>query len=241
MSVYFISDVHLGNPYLASNPEPQRLLEAFFRTLAGPENELFIVGDFFDFWFEWKQVIPARHFSVLHQLRLLTDSGTRVHLLPGNHDFAFGSFLTRETGIQIHPEHYEFTRGGKRFHLWHGDGLHPRERSYRLLKRIIRHPLSISLFRLLHPDWGMKLADRVTGRYQHQSPEPTELLQAAEAYTRDLTAVGIDFVILGHLHHQYLRPLEEGTLLIIGDWINSFNYGEFHERSGQLTAHSFSL
>jgi UDP-2,3-diacylglucosamine hydrolase len=226
LSAYFISDAHLGR----SNPEiearKQKYLTEFLREVVQNGNYLFIVGDLFDFWFEWRWVIPKDAFSVLAELKSLVDCGVQVHYLAGNHDFALTGFLETEIGLAVHADDLDFTLDGRRFFIYHGDGLLSRDRGYRLLKKIIRHPWSVALYRLLHPDLGIAIA-RLTSRMSqdHLSLKYSEKDEAeSEEFARKKLQTGFNAVILAHSHNPQIKQFPEGIYVNLGEWMREFTF-----------------
>lgn len=232
--VYFISDAHLGE----NNPQRERLKEerliAFLRHIARDAAFLYVVGDLFDFWFEYKQAVPARHHRVLHQLAALVQGGTRIYYVVGNHDFWLGDFFTQEVGMKVSPEPMVVEHQGLKLFVAHGDGLAPKDRGYRLLKRILRHRINIWLYRQIHPDIGIplaKLASASSRAYTDQ--RALKLVMEYEQVAQQKLSQGFDAVILGHSHYPILRRFGDKIYLNIGDWIIHFTYGVLQE--GKLT------
>jgi UDP-2,3-diacylglucosamine hydrolase len=152
---YIISDTHLST----RTRDLERSVVSFLRHLPGRAGSLLINGDLFDFWFEWRSVMPRGHFRTLSALADLRDAGVDVLMLAGNHDCWGGDVLTEEVGLRYWVGEWNGLLAGWRAHVAHGDGLRELEdRRYRALRRVIRHPLSIRAFRWLHPDWASRLA-----------------------------------------------------------------------------------
>ena len=225
---YFISDVHI--PAKRDETENRRLL-IFLRFLDGIRETakcVFIVGDLFDFWFEYNYVIPKDYFIVLHHLAKLKEGGVEIHYLAGNHDFWLGNFLTKELGIGTYMDSWTGTIDGKKFFLFHGDGVAKRDRGYRIIKRIFRSRLNMRLYRLLHPDFGIPFAHIVSGTSRKYS-EKINLKDADDylAFARKQFEQGYDFVLMGH-RHTPLRHEENGKVYInLGDWLDKFTYARF--------------
>lgn len=238
-ALYFISDAHLGAPYGASEEVKLSKLFAFGGGIAQPGNYLFIIGDLLDFWFEWRRSIPKRHFRVLREIANWVDRGLSVHYLPGNHDFKLGGFLEKEIGMQTYEHTLDFSALGKRFHLFHGDGLYKTDVWYRLMKKALRFPLNQKLFLLVHPDLGQKLADVFSaGSRGSQDRKLNKDLETDYfRYAEQKIAAGFDFVIMGHTHKPILKKLGKGVYLNTGDWHRRFTYGVFKE--GNLSLENF--
>ena len=225
--VYFISDVHIGwGPERKARERQDRLI-GFLRAIREDAEALYIVGDLFDFWFEYRSVVPRAGMRVLFELHGLVEAGIPVACVPGNHDLWLGPFLSEEVGVAILPSRSVVRRQGLRICLDHGDdllgGVH-----YRLTKRILRNPVSIALFRLLHPDLGARLARMVSNRPELEFRTGTGGAGSLiDSYYREaLRRFGAEaeIVVFGHLHRPVLRRDERGTLVVLGDWIKHFTY-----------------
>jgi UDP-2,3-diacylglucosamine hydrolase len=235
-ALYFISDVHLGiDRGEEDTAREDRLLELLSR-IESDGDRLCILGDLFDFWFEYRRVVPAGAVRILNALRRLVEAGVEVHYLAGNHDFALGRYLTDEIGCLIHLEPCEMEYDGTRFYLHHGDGLADRDLGYRLLKRFLRNRFIQALWRLVHPDLGFALARLVssssrnyTDRKDYGSPVVFESKLSA------LAGENCDWIIMGHTHEAELRELGDGTrYLNLGSWLEGgAPHARFHE--GELT------
>ena len=208
-AIYFLSDAHIGEPKAENNDERKQNLFDFGDGIAEPGNHLFIIGDLFDFWFEWRRVIPKRHFKVLNKLSEWSDKGLKLYYLAGNHDFRLGEFLTDEIGFVTSEKFLEFEADGKKFHLFHGDGVKKTDYGYRFLKKILRNRFNQKLFLLLHPDIGMKLADASSATSRESQVNRNPYLDATDylEYARRKIAEGFDYIIMGHTHIPLLKKL----------------------------------
>ena len=225
LPVVFFSDAHLGAESSAREADRERRLHAFLRSLAGRISRLVIVGDLFDFWFEYHSAIPRRYFSTLELLGRLRSDGVAMDYLNGNHDFWLGPFLSRDLGIATHHGSMTLSESGRRIWLHHGDGLIAGDHGYRALKRVLRHPASIALYRLVHPDLGIPLARWVSSGSRHaQGQRPLEAERLWNEVARPRFDEGYDAVILGHFHHAYERREGGRELFVLGDWIRHFTY-----------------
>ena len=160
---YFISDVHLGELPPAQEKERVFRFLNFLRQLENDATRIFFVGDLFDFWFEYKYAIPKKHFPILYQLARLRERDIEIHYLPGNHDFWLGSFFNNELGIHTYDNEWQGVISGKKFYLFHGDGVAKKDVGYRMLRKFLRNRINLKLFRLIHPDWGIPFARFVSG------------------------------------------------------------------------------
>jgi UDP-2,3-diacylglucosamine hydrolase len=238
-AAYFLSDAHLGaEPHEQEAPR-ERALHEFLTSLPGKAAQLYIVGDLFDFWFEYAHAIPRRHFATLAVLRQLRQAGIEITYLNGNHDFWLGPFLSRELGIVTHQDALDVSLQGRRIWLHHGDGLLGGDLGYKLLKRVLRNPVSIGLYRWIHPDLGFPLANRVSLASRH-SRDARRL--DGDRLWREIAqprfAAGYDAVMVGHLHHAFERREGKKVFFVLGDWIDQFTYVVLE--NGELSMRTWS-
>lgn len=232
--IYFFSDAHLGSGVSQADREKERQIIGFLEMVAQDGQELFIVGDLFDYWFEYRSVVPRGYVRLLGKLAALVDAGIPITYLTGNHDFWMRGYLREELGISITGEPIERTFGGKRFHICHGDGVDPTDRGYRFLKRVFRNKLNIRLFSLLHPDLATAIArwSSQTSR-KHTQDKPREEKYLLEFAARKISQ-GCDVVIMGHSHVPSLSAVNGGTYLNLGDWIKHYTYAVFDGKAVTL-------
>ena len=224
-AVYFVADAHLGAESREREAARENRLHCFLSSLAGRASALYIVGDLFDFWFEYRTAIPRRHFATLATLKRLGDSGVALTYLTGNHDFWLGRFLAEEIGVETRSGPVDLATQGRRLWIHHGDGLIAGDLGYRILKRVIRHPVSIALYGLLHPDLGIPLAHRVS-RWSRGSrgEKPLEAERLWREIAQPRFAEGFDAIIVGHFHHAYERREPGREFFLLGDWIGRYTY-----------------
>ena len=225
---FFISDVHLGELPPKKEKKRVELFVNFLREIENSADRIFFVGDLFDFWFEYKYVIPKKHFYILLQLSRLHDRGIEMHYLPGNHDFWLGDFFDHELGIKTYPEDWQGEIDGKKFYLFHGDGIARKDVGYRFLRRLLRFPLNLRLFRWLHPDIGIPFARFVSG----SSRQYTNQLKLNDhkdyiAFAQKKFEEGNDYVIMGHRHRPFVHEENGRKYMNLGDWLENFSYGVF--------------
>ena len=226
MSIYFISDAHFGH----DNPEKERLklskLDSFFEMVASEGEKLYILGDLFDFWFEYKHTIPKDHVAVLFRLSKLIESGVKLTYVAGNHDFWLGDLLTDQLGIEIYKDELSVTHDGKKMLLTHGDGLAKNDRAYRILKRIMRNRFNIFLYRQVPPDIGIPFAKWCSRLSRgHTSERPKEsFLQEYRDYAERRLGEGHDCVICAHTHYPEKIEFDNGIYINTGDWFENFTY-----------------
>ena len=227
MAVYFISDVHLGLGSREDEKAKEDRLLGFFTATRSSTEALFILGDLFDFWFEYGTVIPIGFHRTLAALQEYTDSGIPVHYLAGNHDFWMGDFFSSELGLQLHFDPFETRIGTKRVYLHHGDGLARNDHGYRLLKPILRSRVNIRLYRWLHPDLGVPIArgsSRSSREYTANKDYGKD--EGMIRFAGEKIGDGVDVVIMGHRHRPDIRNLGKGVYVNLGDWITHNTYGE---------------
>jgi len=225
MPVYFISDVHLGLGDRQAERQKEDRLLAFLQGILPKTEELCILGDLFDFRFEYATVIPKGFHRTLTALQAFTDRGIPVHYIAGNHDFWMGDFFQKELGVHMYLDPCELTLGGKRVFMHHGDGLAPRDTGYRMIKPVLRNRLAIRLYRLLHPDIGVPLArgSSRTSRAYTSNKDYGEEEGMLELATKKFTE-GCDIVVMGHRHRPHIEQIDKGTYVNLGDWISFHTY-----------------
>lgn len=237
--VYFLSDAHLG----ADSEQKERLKEknlvSFLDQVKKEGDYLYILGDLFEFWFEYKNALPKKHFDVLVKFKELTQKGVKVNYVAGNHDFWLGDFLNTEIGIKIHKEPISVKHQGKRIFIIHGDGLAKKDRAYRILKRILRNRTNIWFYRQLPPDLGIPLAKKVAHLSRTHTSKKEYQLADYVNFAREKIQQGYDAVIMGHTHHPMIKDLGKGIYLNIGDWIENFTYGKL--MGGKFLLEKFTL
>ncbi len=234
-SIYFISDAHLGSNSLEKEKLKEKKLLDFLEQIKEDCQALYILGDLFEFWFEYKNVIPKEHFSVLTKLKEFADSGTPVIYLVGNHDFWLGDFLPRQIGIKIVKNPISVEHQCKKIYLIHGDGLAKKDLGYRILKKILRNRVNIWLYKLLPPDFGIPLAKKVASFSRDKTrSRDKEFLRDYEEFAREKINQGHDAVIIGHTHQPHFEEIDKGIYINLGDWFEHFTYAK-------LTQAGFSL
>jgi UDP-2,3-diacylglucosamine hydrolase len=239
--IYFLSDFHLGAPDFEGSLVRERKVVGFLDSIKADAAEIFIVGDIFDFWYEYKAVVPKGYTRLLGKLAELTDSGIKVHVFVGNHDMWMSGYFEKELNIPVYHEPKVFERNGKQFYIGHGDGLGPGDKGYKFIKKIFRSPLCQWLFGQLHPTWGIGLAnyfsrksrEKTGSADQHFLGEDNEWLII---YSKEvLRQQHFDYFIFGHRHYPIDFKLSDNSRYInLGDWIRTFTYASFDGTDVQL-------
>ncbi|MFQ6615685.1 MAG: UDP-2,3-diacylglucosamine diphosphatase [Fidelibacterota bacterium] len=237
LPLFFVSDIHLRLSPSEDEKTKRDQLIAFIDHVVDKEGTLFIVGDLFDFWFEYKFVMPKAYFDVLTALYRARLKGVDIFFVPGNHDFWFLDFMQKNIFSDISSDGYSIEVSGKKFEILHGDGLLSWDRSYRLLRGLLHSRIFVSLYRWLHPDIGYVIGRAISrsGRHHVHTQEYNdavigELKEFAGTYFQD----GTDFVIMGHYHQVRKVDLGNGTLIVLGDWIRYRSFGYFDGRELSL-------
>lgn len=236
MALYIFSDAHLGAHSEELETRKRQKIAALFDMVRADGDRLVILGDLFDFWFEYKHAIPKDHHRVLCMLDGLVQHGVQVDYVSGNHDFWMGDFFTKEIGIALHRDTFDIDYKGKRLHLIHGDGLAKGDSGYRFLKRILRNPVNIWLYQKLPPDWAIPLAKFVSGSSRnYTSGRDPDFVADYEAYAKEKLANGYDIVAIGHLHIPTIQNYDNGTYINTGDFIEHFTYARVEDGKIELS------
>lgn len=244
-NIYFASDLHLGAPDPESSLVRERHFVQWLDSISEDVGELFLLGDVFDFWFEYKHAVPKGYIRLLGKLAELSDRGVQIHVFTGNHDQWYKDYLPSQINAQLYFEPIVKTFFGKQYFLAHGDGLGPGDHGYKLLKKIVTHPISKWLYERLHPNFGIGLAlwfSRKGGNHYYDNPELGEvehlgmkefLYQHATTYAKSHQE--IDTYIYGHRHILIDDELKEGPrIVILGDWIQYFSFLKISPSGAEL-------
>ena len=231
--VYFISDAHLGLDTREQEREKERRLIAFLNHIMKDASQLFIVGDLFDAWFEYRTVIPKGFHRLLTTLEDITQSGILVHYLLGNHDYWTRDFFDNVLGMKTYQNAFDIMIDGKKIFLHHGDGLARRDTGYKILKKILRNKFSIWLYSWLHPDIGITLARLSSKKSRHYtSTKNYGDEDGMLALAKQKIDEGYDIIIMGHRHQPIRKEIGKGLYINLGDWITHNTYAEIE--SGQI-------
>ncbi len=241
---YFASDFHLGTPSPSQSREREQAVVDWLDTIRTDAEVIFLVGDVFDFWFEYKHSIPKGFIRLQGKLAELTDSGIKIILFTGNHDMWMKDYFTKEIGIPVYREPRRYEIGGKRFLIGHGDGLGPGDFVYKRLKTVFESKLARQLFRWVHPDLGIGLAQAWSRRSRISNQKKGEEQFLGEdrewlmQYCREVEAVTHhDFYIFGHRHLPLDLAVNEASRYInLGEWVAAKTYAVFDETGLQLNA-----
>ena len=239
--IYFASDQHFGAPTSeASFPREQKFV-AWLTQIQHDAEAIFLLGDLFDFWFEYKTVVPKGFVRVLGKLAEIRDSGIPIYFFVGNHDLWMHDYFEKELSIPVFFDNQEFTFNNKTFLIGHGDGKGPGDLGYKRMKKVFVHPISKWIFRWLHPDLGVKLAQYLSVKNKLISGDADVKFLGEEnewlvKYAkRKLETKHYDYLIFGHRHLPMIINVGQNASYVnLGDWIGYFTYGVFDGDSFEL-------
>jgi UDP-2,3-diacylglucosamine hydrolase len=239
--IYFASDNHLGAPTKEQSRPREMKFVAWLDEVKQDAAAIFLMGDLFDFWFEYKTVVPKGFTRTLGKLAEISDSGIPIYYFVGNHDLWMNGYFEEELNIPVHHQPKEFTFNNKTFLIGHGDGLGPGDKGYKRMKKVFTNPFSKWLFRWLHPDLGVKLAQYMSVKNKLISGDEDAkflgednewLVQYCKKKEADKHR---DYYVFGHRHLPLYIDLNENSKYInLGDWISYYTYGVFDGKTMEL-------
>jgi UDP-2,3-diacylglucosamine hydrolase len=247
--IYFASDVHLGSDFYENTRIVEKRFVSWLESIRQDAKTLYLLGDIFDYWFEYKHVVPKGFTRFLGKIAEMTDSGIEVHFFTGNHDIWLYDYLPEEIGVILHKKEYITEIYGKTFFLAHGDGLGDESISFRLIRSIFHNKICQRMYAWIHPRWSTAFAhkwskysrkeglEKFVSSYMGEDKE--YLVKFAKQYIqRDPS---IDFFVFGHRHILLdLMLNRKSRVLIIGDWLQQFSYAVLDE-TGDISLEIFSL
>ena len=238
--IYFASDFHLGAPSETASRHREARLVRWLDTIKADAAELFLMGDVFDFWYEYKTVVPKGYIRFLGKLAELADSGVKLYFFRGNHDMWMGDYFEQQLGAQIISNELIIERSGKTFYLHHGDGLGPGDTSYKLLKKVFRSKTCQWLLSRIHPNLTMGVAGYWSG-HSRLVNEAQEKRKAVEqewlvSYCNEvLQKQTLDYLMFGHRHIPMEVQLNPKSRYInLGEWVVHNSYAVFDGTDVQL-------
>jgi len=232
--IYFASDQHFGAPTAQKSKPREALFVAWLDEIKNDAKVLFLLGDLFDFWFEYKTVVPKGFIRVLGKIAELKDSGIDIHFFVGNHDLWMRDYFETELNIPVYYKPQIFTFNDKVFYIGHGDGLGPGDYGYKRMKKVFTNPFSKWIFRWLHPDIGVRLAQYLSTQNKLISGEEDVvflgedqewLVQYAKAQLQNKHC---DYFVFGHRHlPMEIKLSNNSTYINLGDWVGHYTYAVF--------------
>ncbi|MBA3971899.1 MAG: UDP-2,3-diacylglucosamine diphosphatase [Bacteroidetes bacterium] len=239
--IYFASDFHLGVPSYEKSLEREKLIVKWLDEVKNDAHEIYLMGDVFDFWFEYKHAVPKGFIRLLGKIAEIVDSGIPITLFTGNHDMWMFDYLSKELGVTIYREPITREYSGKKFFLAHGDGLGPGDNGYKFIKKIFANPFSQWLFARLHPNFGIGMA-QYWSRKSRASQSPKD-----ESYKGDdsewlalfakevLQKEHFDYFIFGHRHLPLdIKISDQSRYINLGEWVNHTTYAVFDGNNLEL-------
>ncbi len=240
--IYFASDLHLGVPSYEASLAREKHFVDWLDRIKEDAAEIFLVGDVFDFWFEYRKAVPRGFVRLLGKLAEIADSGTPIHLFTGNHDMWIFDYLPQEIGLTLYREPIEREWNGKSFYIGHGDGLGPGDHGYKFIKKVFANPFLQWCFARLHPNFGIGLADYFSRSSRAKTGDQDAIFLGEDQewlviYCKELLEqTHRDYLVFGHRHLPLDIKLNEAgaRYLNLGDWISYFTYGVFDGVDMQL-------
>jgi len=231
---YFFSDAHLGLGSTEEDRQKELRLIRFLNFIQQDASQIYIVGDLFDYWFEYKSVVPKKYFRLFSKLAELTEHNIRLVFIAGNHDFWVKNYFRDELGMEVHFDPVETEICGKRFLIHHGDGLLKDDLGYKILKKIFRSKTNIFFFSLIHPDiagWLARWSSNTSRGYtSNRTYESSGMVDFAVRKIKE----GFDFVVMGHNHVPSCQTIDSGVYVNLGDWIFKNTYAVFDGKKIKL-------
>lgn len=232
--VYFASDQHLGAPNDAESRIREKRFVAWLDEIKTDAQVLFLLGDLFDFWYEYKQVVPRGFVRTLGKLAELADSGIQIYFFTGNHDLWMRDYLEKEIGITVFRDRMHFKINQTKFFIAHGDGLGPGDKGYKRMKKLFTNKVAQFFFSLLHPDFAVWLGINTSRKNKLISgDEDVKFLGEENEWLaiyskKKLETEHFDYFVFGHRHlPMEIKVGENSTYLNLGDWVNHFTYAIF--------------
>lgn len=246
--VYFASDNHLGAPTKEASLPREKKFVAWLDEIKHDAAAIFLMGDLFDFWFEYKTVVPKGFTRTLGKLAELADAGIPIHFFVGNHDLWMDGYFEEELNIPVYHTTKEFTFNNTTFFIGHGDGLGPGDKGFKRMKKVFTSPFFQWLFRWLHPDIGVKIAQYMSVKNKLISgDEDAKFLGQDNEWLvqyskKKLAEKHRDYFVFGHRHLPLEIPLSETSKYVnLGDWIGYYTYAEFDGESLTLKTYDAPL
>ncbi len=235
--IYFASDLHLGTPDDVSSLTREKLFVHWLDEIKSDATEIFIIGDIFDFWHEYTTVVPKGFVRLQGKLAQLCDAGVPIHVFSGNHDLWMFGYLEKELGVKIHQQPIQREINGKRFFIGHGDGLGPGDHGYKFIKKVFSNSLCQFMFRWLHPDIGVRIANYFSRKSRYGVDGEKKILETFKGEENEwliqfskktLQKEHFDYFVFGHRHLPLDISLNEKSKYVnTGDWIDYNSYAVF--------------
>lgn len=238
--IYFASDLHLGVPNREKSLVREKLFVQWLDEIKSDAEAIYLVGDIFDFWFEYKKSVPKGYVRLLGKLAEISDSGIPIHIFTGNHDMWLFDYLEDEINAHIYREPIKISLKGNHFFIGHGDGLGPGDNSYKLIKKIFKNKLCQWLFERIHPNLGISIAQYWSKKSRIANGEKDESYHGEKEWLtqfckKKMKTIEVDYFIFGHRHMPLEVDLGNNTTYInLGEWVNYNSYAVFDGKKLEL-------
>lgn len=239
--IYFASDFHLGIDARCTSVDREGQIVRWLDMAKEDASKIYLVGDLFDFWFEYRSVVPRGYVRFLGKLAELADNGIAIHVFTGNHDMWMADYFEKELGLELHREPVQHQLLGKKFLIGHGDGLGPGDHGYKFIKRVFASPFSQWLYARLHPNFAFELAHFWSGKSRGKAEQKDRWLGKEKEWLvqyseRKIKEVPYDYLIFGHRHLPINCTLENkvSRYINLGDWLQFNSYAVFDGTDVQI-------
>ena len=240
-NTYFLSDLHLGAPYMEDTKENEMRVVAFLDSIKKDTDTIYLLGDILDYWYEYKYVVPRGYVRFFGKLAELSDSGIRIVWLKGNHDIWIFDYLPKELGVEVLDGSIVEEIRGKKFFLSHGDGVGKLDTSFKIIRGIFRNKFCQWAFSGIHPRWTVPFAYNWSAHSRKEGEErglPDEiLLKNLRNFVKEYhkTYPEIDYFVFGHIHILSREEIEKGCeMIVLGEWIHTFSYARLSSAGLEL-------
>jgi len=243
--IYFASDCHLGVPDYESSLAREKIFVKWLDSIKSDAKEIYLLGDIFDYWFEYKQVVPKGFVRLLGKLAELSDSGIIIHYFTGNHDMWMFGYFPKELNIQVYRAPVEREINGKKIFIAHGDGLGPADKGYKFIKKVFSNKVCQWLFARLHPNFGIWLAKYFSRKSRIANGSNDEIFLGEEKerliqyIIEKEKSSHFDYYIFGHRHLPIDMKIGNARYINLGEWVNHFSYAIFEEGNLELKYFKF--
>jgi UDP-2,3-diacylglucosamine hydrolase len=243
--IYFASDCHLGVPDYESSLAREKIFVKWLDSIKSDAKEIYLLGDIFDYWFEYKQVVPKGFVRLLGKLAELSDSGIIIHYFTGNHDMWMFGYFPKELNIQVYRAPVEREISGKKIFIAHGDGLGPADKGYKFIKKVFSNKVCQWLFARLHPNFGIWLAKYFSRKSRIANGSNDEIFLGEEKerliqyIIEKEKSNHFDYYIFGHRHLPIDMKIGNARYINLGEWVNHFSYAIFEKGNLELKYFKF--
>jgi UDP-2,3-diacylglucosamine hydrolase len=238
--IYFVSDSHLGVPDYESSLEREKLLVKWLDSIKADAKEIYLLGDIFDYWFEYKWAVPKGHVRLLGKLAELSDSGISIHYFTGNHDMWMFGYFPKELNIPVYRKPVSREMNGKKFFIAHGDGLGPGDHKYKFIKKLFSNKLCQWLFARLHPNFGLWLIKYLSRKSRVANGDTDEVFLGEDKefliqfVKNNEKTTHYDYYIFGHRHLPLDITIGTARQINLGDWVKNFSYAVWNGEKLEL-------